>query len=302
MKKSLLTSMSARIALLGTLALAVGTAMAAGKVGEMAYEFTGLKDFANKAYNLKDFQGKVVLLTTVQYNCGGCQKNAPKIGTIAKEFQGKKFQAMGADIANGNPNQLQYFSGLLKGNDSSLNFPILSGLTMPKDIKDSSLNNKSMGTVWIPYNALRDVYFVIDYTGKIVFRLDGNRSDPVSTDKYASLTNAITTAIANIPTVSIATGTNDQGLCLQACKQGGAYLFNLGSGIKRPVGNVSLNIMDTQGRLIRILNLNASTTGSSGQAIWDGKDSKGGSVAWGNYFVNATVVGQSVTMMLSLIP
>ncbi|GEM_PF-4242088 len=283
--------------------MTAGSAYAVGKVGDMAADWSGLKGLDNKTYGLKDFKGKVVLLMTVQYNCGGCRANAPEIGKIASGFQGNKFQAVGPDIAGGTTEQLHTFDVLLRGKDSTLSFPLLSGLSKPDDIKDSIKNNANFGTMWIPYNALRDVYFVIDHTGKIVFRLDGDRGGSVGTAKYATLSSAIASAIANVPTVSISSGSGSHGLCLQACKRNGGFLFDVGVGGKTLTGNVNLKILDCQGRTVRSLDWSPSENGfGNRQVAWNGLDSKGNPVAWGNYFISATTQGQSTSLLLSWLP
>jgi peroxiredoxin len=283
--------------------LVAGNALAAGKVGEMAYDFTGLKDPKGKVYNLKDFRGKVVLIFTVQYNCGGCRANAPRIGKMAKNFQGNSFQALGPDINEAKPDQLGQFEVVLRGEDSSLNFPLLSGLKKPNDIKDSLSGSANFGTLWTPYDALRDVYFVIDHTGKIVYRLNGNRGSAVATTSYTALENAIADAIKKVPTVSLSIGNPSRGLCLQACKQAGRYSFILGSNAVLANKNAALKILDSQGRAIRILNsIPNSSDKTQIQAQWDGKDFAGHSVAWGNYFINVTAGGKSESLLLSWLP
>jgi peroxiredoxin len=283
----------------GAVLLAAGSALAVGHVGDMAAEWSGLKDLNGKTHALKDYQGKVVLLMTVQHNCGGCRANAPRIGQIAKGFQGAKFQAVGPDINYANATDLGSFGKLLKGTDTSLNFPLLSGLKAP-EIKDSIKGGANFGTMWVPYDALRDVFFVIDHTGKIVHRLDGNRGSAVDAGKYTALTAAITAAIAAVPTVSISSPGQGGGMCLQACKRNGAFSFDLSTGRANLAGNASMKIMDTQGRLIRSLALNA--TGAEARAMWDGKDSQGKTAAWGSYFVNASAPGQSTTLLLTWLP
>jgi len=261
----------------------------------MAAEWQGLKDLDGNTQNLQDYRGKVVLLFTVQWNCGGCQANAPRIGKIAMKFQGKSFQALGPDVNLGTTDNLRYFEGLLKGTNNDLKFPLLMG------IPSSQLTSAQDGRKWSLYDAYRDVYFVIDHTGKIVYRLDGDRRQAVTEQSYTGLENALTAAIANIPTVSIVSNPGRQGLCLQACKRNGAYHIDLTSGGRNISENVTLKIMDNQGRIIRDLNWN-SNLANSRQALWNGMDAKGSNVAWGTYFLSATTPGQSISLLLSWLP
>jgi len=76
------------------MALMAGALWAApGQVGTMAGDWTGLTDLNGKTYNLKDYQGKVLMIMTVQWNCGGCNADAPYVGDLAQSFTGKQFQA-----------------------------------------------------------------------------------------------------------------------------------------------------------------------------------------------------------------
>jgi peroxiredoxin len=280
--------------------LCLGSALAVGTVGDMAGDFSGLTDLNGAAHGLKDYKGKVVLLMTVQWNCGGCNANAPRVGSIAWKFHGKAFQAIGPDINNGTVAQLKTFEKNLKLNADSVDFPLLRG------IPAAQIQSTNLGTKWSSYDALRDVYFVIDHTGKIVQRVDGDRSNATTEANYKKVEDAITTALANIPTVSIGAISGNHDLCLRACKRAGVYQINVDPQGKVLFGNVSMRILDPQGRLVR----NLDETGGSGSAqsgaganlIWDGRDYQGKSVAWGCYFLNATAPGSSVTLLLSWLP
>ncbi len=277
--------------------MASGSALAIGKVGEMAYEWTNLTDLDGKKHNLVEARGKVVLLTTVQSTCGGCLGNAPHIGTIAMKFQGQSFQAFGADVDVGTVKALRTFEGVLKGSHTNLDFPILKGA-------DSQLVSATDGWKWTKYDSYRDVYFVLDHNGKILFRSDGDRRHAMDSARFVSLDSAITKAIANIPTTSIRTSTNAQGMCLRACRSSGVYQINLVPQLSMVDGNVVLRILDGQGRTVRMLEWNPLRSGSSveRQAVWDGKDFQGRSVAWGSYYLSATAQNTSVSLLLPWLP
>ncbi|MDB5104487.1 MAG: Peroxiredoxin [Fibrobacteres bacterium] len=290
--------------LFGAALLGAANVSAAGKVGEMAADFTGLKALDGKTYNLHDYKGKVVMVMTVQWNCGGCNANAPAVGALAYKFKDKAFQAFGPDINFATTEQLGTFDKNLKKTEPKVAFPLLMGI--PKaDIKDSIKGTANFGTVWVPYNALRDVYFVIDHTGKIMARIEGDRGNPMGAVKMKALEDSIAAAISRVPTTGISvSGNND--LCLRACKRSGQYQIDLDpSGTAFP-SDVSLRIMDSQGRLIRSLDWNgwqsASQVPGGRQAIWDGMDSQGRTVAWGSYYLNATSAATSVSLLLSWLP
>ncbi len=274
--------------------LAAAAALAApGQIGSMAGDWTGLKDLSGKTYDLKAYQGKVLLIMTVQWNCGGCNANAPRVGEIAKKFAGKNFQAFGPDINHGTLEQLKTFEKNLKKTATDVDFPLLMG------IPDSQIVNTSLGTKWSRYDALRDVFFIVDHTGKISGRVDGNRGNTMGEDNYKKVETAIAAALAAIPTTAILAGGNAD-LCLRACKRGGQYQFDLTSG-RAFDGDVALRILDSQGRLVRTVQWNPAMA-ESRQALWDGRDSRGRNVAWGSYFLNATGAGSSATVLLSWLP
>jgi hypothetical protein len=288
---------------LGAALLASGNAFAAGKVGEMATEFANLTGLDNKSYSLKDYKGKVVLIMTVQWNCGGCNANAPTVGAIAMKFQGKPFQAFGPDINFASRNNLGTFDKNLKAKAPDVNFPLLMGLTRT-EIKDS-LDNKGgfLGTLWMPYNALRDVFFVIDHTGKIAARIEGNRANTMGADKYKALEDSIAAALSRVPSTTLLVS-NKNGLSLRASKNPGGFRFDLDPRNASFAGEVALRILDPQGRVIRTLDWNGMRASDAGarQADWDGLDARGQAVPWGSYYLNATAPGSSMTLLLPWVP
>lgn len=279
----------------GAVLLTVGSAMAIGKVGEMAADWSGLKDLDGKTCNLSDYKGKVLLIMTVQHNCGGCLANAPRVGQIAKKFEGPNFQAIGSNINKGNAAQIKTFETELKSIEKNIDFPLLTGLVEPAIINENNVSR------WAPYDALRDVFFIIDHTGKIVGRVDGNRSDYMGDAKYKQIEDAITAALTKIPSTTIATSGN-LDLCLRACKRQGVFQIDLDPQRNLGSKDIDLRILDPQGRVIRTLDWARAGSGAGSQAIWDGMDSRGKAVAWGSYFLNANAPGSSVTMLLSWVP
>jgi hypothetical protein len=240
---------------------------------------------------------------TVQYNCGGCVANAPTIGTIASKFQDKAFQAFGPDINFATREQLGTFEKKIKLNAPKVNFHCLTGLT--RSVIKDSLDNKGnvVGTLWTSYNALRDVYFVIDHTGKIAARIEGNRGNTMGADKYKALEDSIAAALSRVPSTSLLVS-NRNGLSLRASKNPGGFRFDLDPRNATFAGEVSLRILDPQGRVIRTLDWNGMRASDAGarRADWDGLDARGQAVPWGSYFLNATAPGSSMTLLLPWVP
>jgi peroxiredoxin len=281
----------------GAVLICAGSALAIGKVGDMAADWSGLKDLDGKTCNLADYKGKVLLIMTVQWNCGGCNANAPRVGEIAKKFAGPHFQALGPDINKGTVANLRTFEKNLKRTATDVNFPLLTGLIEPNIIYTDT------GSKWAPYNALRDVFFIVDHTGKIVGRVDGNRGNTMGEANYKKVEDAITAALAAVPTTTIATSGNAD-LCVRACKREGQFVIDLDPSGRLPAGTIALRILDPQGRVIRNLGWNGrGGNGSTGtQAVWDGRDTQGRTMSWGSYFLNANAPGSSVTLLLSWLP
>src|ERR1700749_2378944 len=81
---------------------------AEGDVGTQAYAWANYKCLDSATYpngvSLASFQGKVVLMNVFQYDCGGCDANAPAIGKLADSLGSGKpgipFQAVGTEIDN----------------------------------------------------------------------------------------------------------------------------------------------------------------------------------------------------------
>jgi peroxiredoxin len=300
MKRMMATVGKAMAPVLAMVLVAAGAALAVGKVGEMAYEWTNLTDLDGKKHSLVESRGKVVLLATVQSTCGGCQGNAPHIGTIIKKHQGATFQVYGPDVNLGDVRALKTFEALVTKSDTSIHFPILKGA-------DSQLVNAADGKKWTKYDAYRDVYFVLDHTGKIVFRSDGDRRKAMDSARFVSLDSAIAKAIANLPATSIRTVMGDHGMCLRACKNAGLYQISFSPQFNKVLGNVNLRVLDGQGRTIRMLGWNTSRPQidlepAERHAHWDGKDAQGRNVPWGSYYLNATSQSASVSLLLPWLP
>jgi len=207
---------------------------AEGDVGTPAFFWTSYKALDSVAYpnpagfSLTSVRGKVILLDVFQFNCGGCRANAPQVGRLADSLgsgrAGIPFQGVGAEIANGTFLQIQTsFNSQLKSLAPNLIYPLVH---VPWD---TAITSDAIGTIWHRYNSHRDVYFVIDHTGIIRARIDGNRGTAMTVAQFASLRTALITAIANVPTGIIFQSRGKNSVKTQA---------------------VSLKILDLQGRTL----------------------------------------------------
>lgn len=268
---------------------------AEGDVGTQAYPWSGYSDLAStpKTYNLADYQGKVVLMIVFQYNCGGCNANAPIVGKIADSLgsgmAGVPFQAIGTEIDNGTYAQIQNpYRANLTRNAPNLNCPLVH---VPYD---TGINKTDpIGTKWKRYNSYRDNYFVISHTGMIVGHVIGNRSTTMVADSLTKLKNALTAALAAVPTGILCINSCGKN-GLKAWHQGGAFHFDPGSGVRGPV---SLQILDLQGRNIRTFSIPSGTA-----AVWNGAGSTGNAVPFGTYFVKVTGAGYSQSQRINWLP
>jgi hypothetical protein len=285
--------LSASILLAGLVGLSAVPASAEGEVNSQAHAFAGLSDLAPspKTYGLNDYQGKVRLLVVFQYNCGGCVANAPKFGrlvdTLEKSADSARFQAIGAEINNATyANILQYRAQLTNNNTLALDFPLV------KVPVDTAIATDGVGTRWKRYNSYRDVYFVIDHTGKITARIQGNRANAMHDTLYRNLRTALTAALAAVPaTLSPAQGAKGFGVSM--ARQGRAYRFELGAD----AAPASLQIHDLQGRAFFTRQLKPGSA-----ALWNGTDAAGKAVPYGVYFVKIARAGVSESRRISYLP
>ncbi len=277
------------------LSLAPSAAFAEGEVNSMAYQFTGYSDLATsnpQTYSLATYQGKVVMLVVFQHSCGGCQGNAPKFGRLADTLKSgavnSNFQAIGAEIFNGTYSNIQTYRNLLtNSNTLTLNFPLVH---VPHDTAIAAADG--VGEKWKRYNSYRDVYFVIDHTGKITARVDGNRGNAMSNTQYNTLRTAINTALAAVP-VAIAPAASASEKSFKVMQRGGTLLFDV-STFRAPV---TLKILDLQGRKIRTI-----VSSKTAAILWDGKDAGGKPVPFGAYFVRATDGNLSSVQRITILP
>ena len=290
-----------KISMMFVVAFGAGVTFAAeGDVGTQAYVWgnTGKDTVGYKALDsvtypkgakLSMFQGKVILMNAFQYNCGGCDANAPKIGRMADSIGSGSstipFQAVGTEIDNGTFAQIQTsYNSKLRMNAANVNYPLVH---VPFD---TAITTDGVGTKWHRYNTYRDVYFVIDATGKIVFRVAGNRVNLMADSNFRNIRNAIATALSQVSTGLLQTRSGSKN-GLIAYRQGTAFHFNFGSGIGLN-GPVSLQIMDLQGRIIRSFVIT-----SGAEAIWNGS-----AFPYGNYFLKASGIGFSESQRISWLP
>ena len=281
------------LALIGTVGLSVAFG-AEGDTGTMAYQWSGYSDLnptTPKTYSLSDFAGKVVLMSAFQYNCGGCDSNAPTIGRIADSIgsgqPGVLFQGVGTEIDNGTYAQIQAsYVPKLKRNASNVIYPLVH---VPFD---TAITTDGVGTKWHRYNTYRDVYFVIDSKGKIVQRVAGNRANRMTEANFTLLKTAIAKAL---------TAATTNILCLNSCsknglrayRQGDGFHFNLGVTANGPA---SLQILDLQGRMIRSFSI---PVGSN--VVWSGTGASG-NVPFGTYFAKVTIDGASASQRINWTP
>lgn len=285
--------LSASILLAGLMGLGAAPAFAEGEVNSQAYAFTGLSDLAPtpKTYGLNDYQGKVRLLVVFQYNCGGCVANAPKFGrlvdTLERGADSARFQAIGAEINNATyANILSYRAQLTNSNTLTLDFPLV------KVPVDTAISSDGTGTKWKRYNSYRDVYFVIDHTGKITARIEGNRQNAMTATQYTNLRTALNAALAAMP-AGLASAPVGKSFGVSMARQGKAYRFELGPD----AAPASLQILDLQGRPVFAKPLKPGVA-----QLWNGSDASGKVVPYGVYFVKISRAGLSESRRISYLP
>jgi hypothetical protein len=282
------------IALIFAGILGIAPAFGEGEVGSQAFSFAGLSDLAPSptTYGLAQYDGKVRMLVVFQYNCGGCVANAPKFGrlvdTLERGADSAKFQAIGAEISTANYSQIQnYRNSLTNSNTLTLNFPLV------KVPNDTNISSDGVGTKWRRYNSYRDVYFVINHSGQITARIEGNRQNAMTTVKYDSLRMALNAALAAVPAALASGGPSAGSFRVERAGQG--FYFRMNDAFS---GTIALRISDLQGRVVRSLVI----TPSAPEAVWNGLDASGGALPYGMYFLQATGAGLSLRQRIPLLP
>lgn len=265
-----------------------------GEKGSTAYSWSGYSDLAPSptTYSLSQYAGKAVLLVVFQYSCGGCNANAPKIGKLADSLQSGKpdsrFQAVGAEIYTANYTQIQSYRNNLVSNAATVNFPLVK---VPHDTAIAATDGT--GEKWKRYNSYRDTYFVINHLGVITARVEGNRANAMSTVKYDSLRLALGAAISAVPSSILSGGGNAAGFRTERLAHG--YRFQMREGFS---GAIRLRITDLQGRVVRLLSLDASNS----EASWNGTDASGAALPYGMYFLQASGTDVSLRRAVPLLP
>lgn len=103
--------------------------------------------------SLKDYQGKVVYLFFVGYNCPPCIASAPSTQSeIAEKYDTSKLQVLALDVWDG-------------GTGDVANFQIQTGIKYPVLMKAS--------TVGTAYNATNDYSVLVDQNGDIAYSAYG---------------------------------------------------------------------------------------------------------------------------------
>ncbi len=115
----------------------------------------------DKAKNLSDYKGKVILLNFWATWCPPCRKELPALSEIANDMKGKDFQMIGISVDE-NPDALVNF---LKSN--TLTYTILH--------ENSGLLEKYMSVAGNKDNVIPQS-FIIDKNGKVVESIIGSRS------------------------------------------------------------------------------------------------------------------------------
>ena len=125
----------------------------------------GFVDFGwsenDKAKNLSDYKGKVILLNFWATWCPPCRKELPALSEIANDMKGKDFQMIGISVDE-NPAALVNF---LKSN--TLTYTILH--------ENNGLLEKYMNVAGNKDNVIPQS-FIIDKNGKVVESIIGSRS------------------------------------------------------------------------------------------------------------------------------
>ncbi len=103
--------------------------------------------------SLSQYEGKVVYLFFLGFNCPPCISHAPGIESkIVQKYSSDQVQVLGLDVWDG-------------GNGGLQNFKIQTGVSFPLLVNAGSVGNL--------YNAFNDYSVVVDKQGRIAYRKGG---------------------------------------------------------------------------------------------------------------------------------
>jgi peroxiredoxin len=120
-------------------------------LGQLRPEFS-LPDIQGTVHNIKEWDGKVILLNFWATWCSPCLQEIPELVDLQQQYQARGLQVIG--IALQNPNELSDFI-----REHGMNYPVLAGLEAVIVIAESYGNTVG----GLPYTA------IIDKSGKIIF-------------------------------------------------------------------------------------------------------------------------------------
>jgi len=120
-------------------------------LGQLRPEFS-LPDIHGTVHNIKEWDGKVILLNFWATWCSPCLQEIPELVDLQQQYQSRGLQVIG--IALQDPNELTDFI-----REHGMNYPVLAGLEAVIVIAEN-YGNLVGG---LPYTA------IIDKSGKIVF-------------------------------------------------------------------------------------------------------------------------------------
>lgn len=140
-------------------AVALGTApvQAAAKVPEFSLSQVGGQ---NKAIDIKDYRGKVVLVVFWATWCQPCMHEVPSLISLQKEFGPKGFSVIGLSVDQGGTSAV---SRVIKA----------EGINYPVAMSTAKVGNKFGGIFGIP------TAFMVDREGNVVKRYTGLTSHDV---------------------------------------------------------------------------------------------------------------------------
>lgn len=129
-------------------------------LGQLRPEFS-LPDIHGTVHNIKEWDGKVILLNFWATWCSPCLQEIPELVDLQQRYQARGLQVIG--IALQNPNELSDFI-----REHGMNYPVLAGLEAVIVIAENYGNTVG----GLPYTA------IIDKNGKIVFVKAGQINKP----------------------------------------------------------------------------------------------------------------------------
>ena len=230
---------------------------------------------AGDSLRLADFQGKVLVIFLLGYNCPVCLGNGPAfeadIWQALKTKYPGQVQVIGADVWNGTPSGLNTFRAS-------------TGATYPLLLLAAATDGGNMSTLYGPF----DNFVVVNKKG--IVRYHAANTYPHG-DRYhpGEILGCVDSLVTNVADTG---GGAPSASRVRLAAAPSPFRASLGVWLEMPAsaGPARVAVHDLSGRRVRVL-ADAALPPGSHRFTWDGRDEAGSQAAAGVYVLRAQAGG-----------